>query len=593
MTPPRILLGIIALAVGLRLAAGLVQPMSTESDAGAYLAMAVSVAEGNGLIDSLGNRAYYCPGYPLLLAAVFLLTGPQLGAVLAVNLVLAAVTVLLVYQVGKGVRSLFPERPEGCCAEKAPVPISNPEGAAQKRLLPPFPAPEWAGLLAAAAWGLYVPSIASANAINKENLMIPLMLGILWIALAWPASTRRIALAALAGLLAGVAVLVAVTGSVVAGSLAAVVLMHGTNWRQRLAAGGAFLLVAAAVVAPWLYRNYRLFGEPVLKTNSGFVFYMGNNPAATGGYLSIGDTPMAGDWGRIKNEEGELAADREATRRAWQHIRENPGRTLALSARKAVLFWQPPNLTSEEPESLEKRLLRYVWFAQYLALMGLALYGLRDLRRTWPLYLAIALYAAIHLPFVSMIRYRLPIMAVVVAVAGSWKLGDGSWRLASASSPNSQLPTPNSQLLLRSLAVLYALAIAVVTLLPSGGDTPVVGGWDAGISPSVQNAMHLPAYALLVVLLMAAFGRSARRPPLALAVITVGCIAFGITSEWLQAAVIPGRIGSLTDALSNTLGCLLGAGSWKLGAGKSVSRNQRGPSAQDKPTSTNREARDG
>ncbi|MDY0169840.1 MAG: VanZ family protein [Thermoguttaceae bacterium] len=591
-SPISYLLGIVALAVALRLAVGLMEPMSTRSDAGAYLAMAVNVAEGRGLIDSLGNWAYYCPGYPLLLAAVFLLTGPQLGVVLAVNLALSAVTIVLVYRVGeKGVRSLFPERPEGCCAEKAPDPFftperpegccaekapdpfftpERPEGCCAEKAPDPFFTPERAGLLAALAWAVYVPSIAMANAINKENLMIPLMLGILWCTLAWPDSPRRIALAALAGLLGGLAVLAAITGSVVAGSLAAVILVYGASWRQRAVAAGAFLLTASVVVAPWLYRNYLLFGEPVLKTNSGFVFYMGNNPAATGGYLSIGDTPMAGEWGRIKTEEGELAADREAARRAWRYMFEHPGRTLWMFAKKAALFWQPPNLRSDEPESLEKRILRYTWFVQYLVLMGLALYGLRTFRHTWPLYLAIALYMAIHLPFVVMLRYRLPIMAVVVAVAGSWKLGVGSWGKTLTRSANSQLPTPSSQLLLRSIAVLYALAIVVVTLLPSGRGTPLAG-WDTSISPSVQNTLHLPAYAVLVVLLMAAFGRSARRPWLALGLITAGCIAFGLASEWLQAAVIPGRFGSLTDALSNTIGSLLGAGSWRLGVRCQVS----------------------
>ncbi len=106
----------------------------------------------------------------------------------------------------------------------------------------------------------------------------------------------------------------------------------------------------------------------------------------------------------------------------------------------------------------------------------------------------------------------------------------------------------------------------MVTLLPSGVDAPL-SGWDASVSPSVQNVLHLPAYALLVVLLAAAFGRSARRPWPALAAITAGCIAFGIGSEWLQAAFIPGRYGSLTDALSNTVGCVVGVGSWELGAG--------------------------
>ena len=127
---------------------------------------------------------------------------------------------------------------------------------------------------------------------------------------------------------------------------------------------------------------------------------------------------------------------------------------------------------------------------------------------------------------------------------------------------NSQLPASNSQLL-RILAVLYVLAILTVTLLPSGADT-FAAGWDTRITPGIQNTLHMPAYIVMVPLLMAAFGRSARRPWLALGLITLGCITLGIGTECLQAAFIPGRYGSLTDALSNTLGCLLGAGSWKL-----------------------------
>ncbi len=414
MTPPRILLGIVVLATVLRLAGGLVVPMSTEGDPGAYLAMAAGAAEGTGLADVHGNRAFYSPGYPMLLAPVFWLTGPSLGAVLAVNVALAAVSVLLVYGVARA------------AAEKGAEAFSRGglQGAgqqtAQKRLLPPFAPSEWAGLSAALAWAVYVPSIMTANAIAKENLMVPLMLALAWLALAWPGSRRRGALAGLAGLAAGVLALAGTTGCAVAGALAAVIAVRGGPWRQRLAAGGAFLLVAAAVLAPWYYRNYLIFGEPLLKTNPGFNFYMGNNPAATGRFVSISDTPMADEWHRIRREHGERrerVAERAVARRAWRHVRAYPGRTVALFAKKSVMFWEPPYLTSAEPESLVKRLLRYVWFAQYVGLTALAVAGLRNLGRTWPLYLAVALFAAMHIPFVVMLRYRLPIMAVLCACA--------------------------------------------------------------------------------------------------------------------------------------------------------------------------------
>ncbi len=454
MRPSRILLGIITLAVALRLAVALVEPMSTRSDAGAYLAMAASAARGDGLVDSFGGRAYYSAGYPMLLAAVFLATGPRLGAVLTVNLALAAASVFLVHRLARcaaggrepgdcpdfrSTKGDLSHRPPAAGRENGTVPLASsgednprrshvngckpPREAASKSTptstSSPFSAAsERAGLLAAFAWAVYVPGIVLANGINKENLMIPLMLGLAWTAVGWRTSARRVRRAAVAGALTGMLGVVGTTACAVAGAVAAVVAVYGNGWRQRLAAGAAFLLAAAVFLAPWMYRNYVVVGVPVIKTNPGFNFYMGNNPAATGRFVSIGDTPLAGEWNRIRAEEGEAAADREAARQAWQHIRENPGRTLALFAKKAVLFWEPPYLGGEGPEPLAKRALRYIWFAQYLALIGLAVAGLRDIRRTWPLYLAIALFAAIHVPFVVMLRYRLPVMALISCALG-------------------------------------------------------------------------------------------------------------------------------------------------------------------------------
>ena len=416
LTPVRCVLAVIVLAVGLRLALGLLEPMSTESDGGAYLAMATNLAEGNGLIDSLGNRAYYSPGYPALLAAVFLLTGPKLGAVLAVNLALAGVSVYLVYRVARCAANMATAGRDVPAVPRAEKEAGVASGFSAS-WLDALRTPESAGIAAALAWAVYVPNLALANLIHKENLMVPLMLALVWIALAWPASRRRVALAALAGLLTGILAIVGAPGCAVAGVLVVVVLVYGVDWRQRAAAGGALLLTFLMVIGPWAYRNYNVLGTPVLFTNAGFNLYLCNNPAATGWYLSIGETPMAADWGRFKASGGEAAADREAARRAFAYMRENPGRTLAMFAKKTVIFWQPPHLTSAEPESLEKRVARYVWFTEYLVLAGLALAGLRTIRRTWPLYLAIALFVAIHVPFVFMLRYRLPVMALLAAGA--------------------------------------------------------------------------------------------------------------------------------------------------------------------------------
>jgi len=107
------------------------------------------------------------------------------------------------------------------------------------------------------------------------------------------------------------------------------------------------------------------------------------------------------------------------------------------------------------------------------------------------------------------------------------------------------------------ITALYALALVMVSVLPSGKG--VLYGWDQGIKPSVQDALHVPAYAVLVVLASmawllphnAGYGRV-----LAVAMI---CCVFGAVLEAAQ-VWIPGRGASLTDALLNVAGALVGGG---------------------------------
>ena len=99
------------------------------------------------------------------------------------------------------------------------------------------------------------------------------------------------------------------------------------------------------------------------------------------------------------------------------------------------------------------------------------------------------------------------------------------------------------------LALGYAGVLAVVSLLPSGGTGPL-SGWDTGISPGLQNLLHVPAYGVLVWLVSRAMGLRRLRH---LALTALACAAFGGLLECAQAAV-PGRFGSLEDTLLNAVG---------------------------------------
>lgn len=105
---------------------------------------------------------------------------------------------------------------------------------------------------------------------------------------------------------------------------------------------------------------------------------------------------------------------------------------------------------------------------------------------------------------------------------------------------------------LAAVTAVYAVLLAAASLLPSGGAGPLAG-WDAAISPGLQNLLHVPAYAVLVFLTARAWAWPPQARPAAVLATAAGCAAFGALLEWAQ-STIPGRTGSLSDILLNTAG---------------------------------------
>ena len=101
----------------------------------------------------------------------------------------------------------------------------------------------------------------------------------------------------------------------------------------------------------------------------------------------------------------------------------------------------------------------------------------------------------------------------------------------------------------------YAALLAVGSLLPSG--TGPLEGWDASLTPDVQDALHLPAYGVLVILATAAWRTRSRSGAVPGIAIALACLGFGALMELAQ-SVIPGRTCSLGDGLVNVLGVALG-----------------------------------
>ncbi len=162
--------------------------------------------------------------------------------------------------------------------------------------------------------------------------------------------------------------------------------------RRRLAfATGGLLLGTAVAIAPVTIRNYAVSGELVpLAVNAGISFGVANNELSDGAshYIpGIGNIGSPYDWPRIVRKLeldlgrplSHLQASNYLSRQAFRFALESPGRFLALTGRKALLFWGPREI----------RNLREVHFARLDSPL------LRNLPGNFPLVLSLAILGGI------------------------------------------------------------------------------------------------------------------------------------------------------------------------------------------------------
>jgi 4-amino-4-deoxy-L-arabinose transferase-like glycosyltransferase len=368
---------------GERVARPAEQPMF--GDAAEYLRMADHLRAGRGpIVDPHGGRLARMPGYAYFLAGIEAVCGRSL---LAVRLVQALVGSVAVWLAARLAAELFGGRP---------------------------------ALWAAGLVAVYPVFVLYTALILAETLFVTLLLGGL-LALLLAMRRDRLALALLAGALLGLAVLVR------ASLLPAVVLLAGgwAVWRRlrpRALLGAACMLaVVAAALVPWAWRNWRLTGHVVVTTSrAGASLYEALNPEADGG-------PMLNVQANVPRRPGldEVERDRQLRREAVEYVREHPGRVAWLALVKFARTWSPvPN----HPRFRSAPVCVTV-AVPYTIVMVLAAIGLVRVVRRVPgrgapraevlliLGLPVVYYALLHMVFVGSIRYRMPVMPLLMVLA--------------------------------------------------------------------------------------------------------------------------------------------------------------------------------
>lgn len=361
-------------------------------DSESYWALARSISQGTPYEYGPGpGKIFRTPGYPCLLAPLFLL------------------------------------RPD------PPVLLARVEGAFFGALavggvmwLGRLVFDETTAFIAGAISAVYPGAIATSIFVLSEAPYCPLLVAEIgcWI-VAWRADRwKRIGtMSVLTGAVHGMATLMRPSHLLFVPFALAVAMLF-PNRRRNLLIGILILAASSATLAPWWWRNYQITGRFVATTlQFGASLYDGWNPNATG----ASDMRFVDDFvaaqraqdaaGPPSTDTFEERLDRRMGQAAKDWAKTHPLRVLQLAVIKFLRIWSPLPHASE----MQSWLFRIAIFGTFVPLLCAALVGsIWYAPRGWPLamcWIPAAYLTALHVIFVSSIRYREPAMLPLIVLA--------------------------------------------------------------------------------------------------------------------------------------------------------------------------------
>lgn len=371
------------------------QPSSFWFDGVHYSRLATGLLEHGSYLNDRGRpSAYWPPGYPLFLAAIYQFFGVKIVAVRVVQCLVGAATVAVVHRIARR--------------------VLDRDGA-------------W---LAALATALYPLFIYSAGADMPVTLQIALIAGgVLLTLVAVERSSARAALGA--GLLGAWATLVA--GSALPAFLLFALWMawnrngnrgHRRSRNIRLAL--VCLLPIVVIVGAWTVRNLRTFGRPVLvSTNGGYNLWLGNHPGVKASSGNRAEVPGADEVPGMEVEAARIWAlpGDEATRDsafaslALEYITADVPRFLRLSLSKSIELWAlyPRPMNEDRPRLGIEKLASLLSYGLLLPFALVWLFvSLPRSRVALLVLLLFLIYSAVHAVILSKVRFRLPLDTFVI-----------------------------------------------------------------------------------------------------------------------------------------------------------------------------------
>ena len=361
-----------------------------------YRGAAHYVAAGAGYVNPFSDTptAAWPPGYPATLGVVFKVFGESNWTTYGLNVALAVLTVAIVYGIG----------------------------------LAAFDRPT--AIVAAMGMALWPGQVYFASLTLSEPLFTLLFTaGVLLIVLVPKASRGRGPQLVSLGIVTGLAALTRGQALLLLPLALLVWRVEARRWRPAIAWVMLAALATGVVIAPWVARNQRELGSPVIiATNFGPNVWIGNHADATGRMQIPESEPPLPQRGDMTQPQFEAAADRLALRKGLGYALTHPVDEVRLAGAKiramyesdaTALDWNSGYRPGFYDSSTEERWLRGAangfWFVA-LALAGLGLVASRE-RAAGVLAVLVLLWTAGHVPFFGDARFHYPIVFAVALLA--------------------------------------------------------------------------------------------------------------------------------------------------------------------------------
>jgi 4-amino-4-deoxy-L-arabinose transferase-like glycosyltransferase len=324
------------------------------------------------------------PGYPLYIALVFLIVGEKPLALVILNALMSTAMCVLAYALG---RRLFSER---------------------------------TGLLAAGFWAVY-PYAIYYTAFNYRETFLGFLIAIeLYGLLEWRRKPRTAAALFCGGLGAWIALTNPV--SLILLAAAPLWLLIEGRLRSVLRQAVFYYLLLAVLYAPWPLRNYRAFGAPFLtNVHSGLNMLQGllvpPEKFGTAAETEILDADPEYKQGMaFMGAEDYVAAYRVFGSASRRRIRENPGGYLKAVCFRVLKLWRL--VPYDRQYSYNYRTIFWISLLSDGIIIPLGLLGMAAYWKRWrellPLYGAAALWTLAYALVFVVIRFRMPVMIVMV-----------------------------------------------------------------------------------------------------------------------------------------------------------------------------------